>query len=103
MMIVTLLMMLFCKLIVFASQSKLDDIKKNQVMPLTKTAYYRTWELDKKGVIVKNSLKSSKPAVLKVTSVVERRIVSGTGDELFSGDYCYKTTHFWRNDMKHTA
>lgn len=35
--------------------------------------------------------------------VVERRIVSGTGDELFSGDYCYKTTHFWRNDMKHTA
>jgi len=34
---------------------------------------------------------------------VERRIVSGTGDELFSGDYCYKTTHFWRNDMKHTA
>ncbi len=69
-----LLTALFCKTSVFAAESKIDSIKKKQILPLTKNSYYRIWELDKKGSIVKNSLKVSKPSVLQVKTVKEGSI-----------------------------
>ena len=93
----TVLLLSLSSINVFAANSVLAEQKKTQVIPLTKTSHYETMKLDKGGKIVKNTLKSSKPSVLKVSTQKDSDNITllcfspkKTGKSVVSFKYKYK-------------